>query len=335
MTQISRFWNGVAVGDAAGVAPYDANEEFAAVMSAIGGIDSDTNKGAVVANTLNELACSGIASPVSIATGKAIVDGTWYSSDAVVSLAVTMSYGYILLEKDCTAQTVRVKISESNVGYPALTQTSGAAGVWQYPLASFTLDGGGVVAITDMRTFIGMRTMRLISSYVVAGAGIHDIVFSNIPQGYTNLKLVGSVRSAAAGEDVSFISYNGVTGTSYSGMDVATARNSAGAGAATVFATENTGVGGSYVCNFPGSTELANSWAIFEVLISDYTSATKRTRAHSKCSYFLDETGGSSYLVYRDYISIGPVGPITSISLHTSGGDDYATGTKVSLYGLP
>jgi hypothetical protein len=150
MTQLSRFWDGILAGDATN-APYDADDKFAKVLQSLANADSDTNGGRVCRGVLNELACSGVASPIGIATGRAIVDGSWYENDAATTLVVTMDKGYVVLRKGTVAQTVRLAITEQNGGaYPALVQTRGTT--WEYPLCSFVL-AGGVVTITDMRTY--------------------------------------------------------------------------------------------------------------------------------------------------------------------------------------
>lgn len=159
MTEISRFWNGVATGDAV-EAPYDAPTEFAEVLSSLGGGALNPNLGGVFRAELNMLAVSGTVSPVSIATGRAVVDGTWYENDAATTIAiptpsVSTRIDRIVLRKSWAAQTVRLTRIAGTEGAaaPAMTQTPGVT--WDFPLAQASITTGGVITITDDRRFRG------------------------------------------------------------------------------------------------------------------------------------------------------------------------------------
>lgn len=211
MTQLSRFWNGILAGDAIN-APYDADDKFAEVLQSLANADSDTNGGRVCRGVLNELACTGVASPITIATGRAVVDGTWYENDAVTTLAVTMDKGYVILRKGTVAQTVRLAITEQNGGaYPALTQTRGTT--WEYPLCSFVL-AGGVVTITDMRTYtpyIPLIAPDFVRLAQVTLAAPDDLISFDITGlSYSLYVLIGTVRNAEAnaGWGSSFVWFN-------------------------------------------------------------------------------------------------------------------------------
>ena len=148
MSEASRFWNTTNIGDGP-TAGYSG--------AAIGDwLKTVFGRGAsgILVRVLNELAVSGTASPLSVATGAAVVDGKFHLNDAALTLAVTSpgvgtTGGRVVLEADWTAQTVRakaVKNTDGNASPPALTQTSGS--VYQISLATFTITTGGVIAVT-------------------------------------------------------------------------------------------------------------------------------------------------------------------------------------------
>lgn len=161
MTQTSRFWNGTALGDALIEAPYDAPSEFARVMLSVAGTDNDANKGGVWYSDLGELAPTNPATTtVRIATGRAMVWGTWYENDASIDTtpaapSVSTRIDRYVLRKDWATQTVRLtRIAGAEGGAaPALVQSVGTT--WDYPICQASTTTGGVVTITDQRTFIG------------------------------------------------------------------------------------------------------------------------------------------------------------------------------------
>lgn len=173
MTETSRFWDGTTVGDAATAAPYDAGSEFAKVMMSISGTDADTNKGGVFLSDLSELAPTNPSSTtVRIASGRAIVWGSWYENDSNVDTtpaapAASTRIDRYVLRKDWAAQTIRVTriAGVEGGGAPALTQNAGTT--WDYPLCQASTTTGGVVTITDERTFAGGS---ITTSYVPGAA---------------------------------------------------------------------------------------------------------------------------------------------------------------------
>lgn len=121
----------------------------------------------------NKLAVTGAASPLSVNTGHAVVDGLFYDNTASVSLTVTTpsvgtTGGHVILRADYAGQTVRavaVRNTDGNSAIPALTQTSETT--YEIRLASFTITTGGVITLTDTRSFLHPNTM-------VATANVDD-----------------------------------------------------------------------------------------------------------------------------------------------------------------
>lgn len=114
---------------------------------------------------LGELAVSGVASPLSVQPGSAVCYGLYFN-DAVVTLAVTTPVvgttgGRVVLQTNWAgtggagleARTrLAVKMSADGVpSYPSLTQSFGVT--WEIPLAKFVITTGGVITLTDDRTF--------------------------------------------------------------------------------------------------------------------------------------------------------------------------------------
>ena len=145
MSEASRFWNTTNIGDgpATGYSGAAIGEWAAAVFG--------RNASGILVRVLNELAVSGTASPLTVATGAALVDGKFYVNDAALTLAVSSpgvgtTGGRVVLEANWAAQTVRAKVvknTDGNSSPPALTQTPGS--VYQISLATFTITTGGVI----------------------------------------------------------------------------------------------------------------------------------------------------------------------------------------------
>jgi hypothetical protein len=158
MTEQSRFWNGTTIGDAV-QSPYDADTEFAGVLKALAYTNSLANQGGVFNGVGSSLLAVGVASPVVVGTGEAIVYGTWYKSDAGVSIAVptpssATRIDRLVLRKSWAAQTVRLLLIAGAEGgsEPALVQTPGVT--WDIPIASISITTGGVITATDQRELL-------------------------------------------------------------------------------------------------------------------------------------------------------------------------------------
>ena len=162
MTQKSWPWSTVAaVGDGASELGESDSREFLALYFKV---QDPTDEG-VSKGVLNELAVSGASSPLSVASGSAICYGL-YVSNAVENLTVATpslgtTGGRVVLQTNWAgtggasleARTrLAVKLNSDGVAaIPAVTQTVGVT--WEITLATFTITTGGVIALTDARTF--------------------------------------------------------------------------------------------------------------------------------------------------------------------------------------
>lgn len=165
MAETSRFWDGTITGDAV-IAPYDAATEFAGVQRSLAGGGGVPTNVSGVFKELNNLyvAVAGGVSPASVATGRAIVDGTWYQSDTAVNVAIptpgaATRIDRIVLRKDFAAQTVRVTriAGVEGGGTPALVQVAGVT--WDAPLAVASITTGGVVTVTNDAWILMLATV--------------------------------------------------------------------------------------------------------------------------------------------------------------------------------
>jgi hypothetical protein len=132
MAQKSLFWSTGSTGD--GLTTYTQTEILDWLTRTF---LVDTTIQGVVAGYLNKLAVSGTASPISIASGAAVVAGIPYSNSTSTTLTIatptTGTTGHrIVLRADYTAQTVRVvdiASSDGTSAIPALTQSAGSVGI--------------------------------------------------------------------------------------------------------------------------------------------------------------------------------------------------------------
>lgn len=153
MTQYSYPWPDNAVGDGEKYTDDQWSDAWRYMF-----VRDRTLQG-VIEGVFNELAVSGATSPVDVESGVGLVDGKMYTNSATVELAIPSPAGdaridRVVLEKDWSAQTVRIArvVGGEGGGAPALTQTDGT--LWQIPLAEVTIQVGGALACVDERAFV-------------------------------------------------------------------------------------------------------------------------------------------------------------------------------------
>jgi hypothetical protein len=99
-----------------------------------------------------------------------------------------------------------------------------------------------------------------------------SITFSNIPQGYTDLCLLLSLRSSSAsGDSNCFVYFNGVTGTSYQ------TRRLLGSGSAASSDTFSSYPWVQVADKIPNSTFTASTFANVLMYIPNYTSTNNKS----------------------------------------------------------
>jgi len=180
MTQKSLHWDGASLGDADtltvnaadGIGWRLGNTDYESpfVDLALRMILNGTGNRGVLKGWANELACAGVATPVTVATGGAVVYGMPYENTAVVNVVVPTPtndtrYDYIVLRRDWTAQTIRITriVGVEGGGIPALTQSPAPSGtgVYDVPLATLAIDIAGAITVTDAREWCTFSTVPI------------------------------------------------------------------------------------------------------------------------------------------------------------------------------
>ena len=161
MAESSRFWitNGTGDGPGSGY----TQQQFYDFMRKTFLTDQEASEG-VLKGTGNGLAVTGSSSPLAVDTGAAMVYGLFYENTASVNLTVTTpsvgtTGGHVILRAGWAAQTVRlvaVRNTDGTAAIPALTQSAGTT--WEIRLASFTISTGGVITLTDARSYCHFGT---------------------------------------------------------------------------------------------------------------------------------------------------------------------------------
>lgn len=151
MAEISIPWGDIAPGDAG---PY-GDGRWSDVWRDLRSNNPATQ--GVLDTFLGELAVTGGASPISVASGAGLVDGKYYHSSTTEQIIIpTPSVGTridrVVLRKSWSAQTVRLTriAGEEGGTAPALVQVSGTT--WDVPLAEVTITTGGTITVVDERS---------------------------------------------------------------------------------------------------------------------------------------------------------------------------------------
>lgn len=168
MAQDSIPWTTNGTGDGQAYASSEWTNIWRSLF--FGRADSDSgpirNSGDGTNETLYVEDTSPVSAAVYVRPGRALVHGTFYENDSTETVAISPNASgnpridIVCLEKDWTAQTVRLAVVEGTPAAsptpPTLTQTNGV--LWQIPLAHVAVANGFVTIsdanITDARHFI-------------------------------------------------------------------------------------------------------------------------------------------------------------------------------------
>jgi len=165
MTERSYHWNTTGGGDGQVYSQSEMMDRFfRAVLNGTG------NQG-VLHGWLSSLEVTGTASPLSVATGGAVLYGMIYETDAAVSVTVAApatgsSTYYVVVRRSWAGQTCRIAL------VTALVQTVNTT--YDVPLATITVTAAGVITITDTRDYCTFGTdwpaATIDSEHYAAGA---------------------------------------------------------------------------------------------------------------------------------------------------------------------
>ena len=153
-----------------------------------------------------------------------------------------------------------------------------------------------------------------------ASGSATGITFNNIPQTFTDLQILVSVRSTASGVDALGLffnaNYSGYSRTNVYGTGTAAASNSA--------AYRDVGL-------FNGTSTTANTYASFSIYIPNYTSSTfKQIIVDS-----VQENNATAANQTMTAYLLSSTAAITRLDLDSSNqGVPFATNSTFSLYGI-
>lgn len=175
-------------------------------------------------------------------------------------------------------------------------------------------------------------TMNLIAKQTVGSGGVASVTFSNIPQTFTDLKLVMSLRLVANGDNFgnTKISFNGTpAGSVYSARNI---RGNGSAVASNNFASQDS-VFNNY--SVVGSTATSSVFSSSDIYITNYTSTTN---AKSLSVDNVTENNGTEAwaTLYGSLWNPGTQAAITSITLtaNYSASELYSEFSEFALYGI-
>ncbi len=335
MTEISFFWGGRTVGDATS-APYDS-DEFLDVMRKM--LMRDRTLQGIINSFNNELAVSNPAgNTIRVATGAALVDGSFYENDANDDTVISTPAGAtridrVVLRKSWALQTVRIAFltGVEGGGVPALTQTDNVT--WEIPLAQVSITTGDVITITDervdTRTPLAPTTLpAMVLIEEINGDGvITSFDFSSIPTTFSHLLLIGSGAIATAVlEATLLLRFNADAGANYNHQRLRGAN-------VTVTATGTAGDTEIEAGFIVGSSGVANHASGFRILITGYKQTTLFKSALCENAHIPNNTV-ANFDVQHTMGLWRNAATINQVTLLNSSGGAIITGSKASLYGL-
>jgi len=174
------------------------------------------------------------------------------------------------------------------------------------------------------------ETLTKLGSYTVSASGGDTMVtFNNIPQGYSDLKIVGSVRSAGTGNTVLGGLINGsYSGYSHSAVYTQDSTN-ASSSQSTTFTVSTTPYARLSECYFDGGSQTAGMYTSFEWYMPGYSSSNYKSSTLEFCS----ESNSASAYVEQGAIFWQNSAAVTSLSFVLNNGN-IAQYSSFTLYGV-
>jgi hypothetical protein len=162
------------------------------------------------------------------------------------------------------------------------------------------------------------KGMVPIYTQTVTTTGGVNIQFNNIPQNYTDLMIIGSIRFNGTGGD-NYITFNGSTNTDASG----TYFQATGSGP---YTGRISGTSGSFIGQTAGTTETASTFSNVQIYIPNYSSNIFKTTLGHVCK---ETNSSTAHTIMPTAGSWRNTNPITSLFFY--GLAQYSTAT---LYGI-
>lgn len=349
MTQktLFHYTNGFTGATGDGSAPYTETEFRDYNRAILAGNEADAG---VISGVDNELAVSGVASPLAVDTGRAQVYGFHYFNDASVNVAVTTpaigdTGGRIVVRNNLTNANTppnedqgRVRVilnTDGNAAIPSMVQTPDVT--WDIPLATFVIDTSGDIWTDASKTVAGVTDARVFAISPLAGmVRLREFVgdgstgtctFDNIQQNLTHLLVMGLVRSDNASDtDGLILTINGDTGFTYAGSRIAAVN---GAVTTLQYASGTEISAGAAT----GTTGAADAGDYLEIKVPHYTSALEKS-VSIRNNTRGDGTNGANGV--RSETNEGwwmDTNSITRLDIALLNGN-FETGSVITLYGM-
>lgn len=168
-----------------------------------------------------------------------------------------------------------------------------------------------------------LQLYKISSTELTASAS--TVTFSNIPSGYTDLKVVISTRATGSRDtDAMLVRFNSdSTAGNYSIRWLRGNGSSATSG-------DGAGYAGGYVGEFNGGTSTANTFTSQEIYIPNYVSSNQKSFSVD-ISEEANQTLAYSHLVAGLWTGTAA---ITSITLVDHNSNNFAIGSTATLYGI-
>lgn len=162
-------------------------------------------------------------------------------------------------------------------------------------------------------------SMTLISTATVGAGGAANIVFSSIPQTFTDLYLVISSRSSAA-DSVGFIRFNGLNANLNS-------RFMLGVPPSAIASQDGSNI---YFSNTRTEND-ANAFSNAGIYLANYAGSTHKTVTTEGANNTISNGAITMHLVAGLWANTAA---ITQITLVTASGNNFVQHTSASLYGI-
>lgn len=176
---------------------------------------------------------------------------------------------------------------------------------------------------TETKAGAALAVAQVLATQTLAAVAA-SITFSNIPQTFRNLLLLGKLRSTIAGTaDDGFMRLNSDATANYDSAYLYVNGTTVAGG--TIVASTN----GIYVGALPGSTSAANNASAIELTLPDYARTAWRKSGHARAS---DQSETRQVCLISDG-SWRNTAAVTSLTIYASGGN-LAANSTVTLYGL-
>jgi hypothetical protein len=166
--------------------------------------------------------------------------------------------------------------------------------------------------------------LQPIYSQTVGSTPVATITFNNIPQGFTDLVVMASVRGTAAFEQTGiYMSFNNDSSQSYSYQTIEGSGTLAGGGNTPM---NSFGWFGNAVC----ATGTANTFATAIAYIVDYSGANYK---QTLVDYAPEQNSVASYYGYASNL-YKKTNPITSLTIHAANATAFSQYSTVTVYGV-